>query len=409
MEFGVNFFPAVDPARKSASTYYDESLQLVELAEELGFAHVRAGEHYGSAYGGYSPDPVVFLTAAAAQTRRIRLVSGVAVSPFAHPVQIAARLALLDNLSHGRLDAGFHHGGPRPELFGVPAGDSAARVQETVEACVALWSGEEVRFEGSVHRFGPVTGFPLPYRRPHPPVFVAGAGSTESCARAGARGHHLQLSPVPAGRRQAQGMTGAYRAARRAAGHRGEGCVQIAYTCYLGTDREVTLAAARSGEHHRARLNAGAGAAGADVRRPLPGASDASDASGASGATAHDDGYDDGYDYDYDDGCGYDFDRALAGHQVLAGTPDDVRAQIETIRSWYGSGVCLSLQFNPGHLPYGRAVRAMELFAAEVAPAFTRSPAPAPTGTAGAAGGGTAAGGGRVRGAGPVVAATAAA
>lgn len=162
MEFGVNFFPAVDPARKSASTYYDESLQLVELAEELGFAHVRTGEHYGSACGGYSPDPVVFLTAAAAQTRRIRLVAGAAVSPFAHPVQIAARLALLDNLSHGRLDAGFAHGGPQSGLFGVPGGDGAAPVEETAEACIALWSGEEVRFEGDVHRFGPVTGFPCP-------------------------------------------------------------------------------------------------------------------------------------------------------------------------------------------------------------------------------------------------------
>ncbi|MFD9462037.1 LLM class flavin-dependent oxidoreductase [Streptomyces sp. NPDC060027] len=381
----MNFFPAVDPARKSASTYYDESLQLVELAEELGFAHVRTGEHYGSACGGYSPDPVVFLTAAAAQTRRIRLVAGVAVSPFAHPVQIAARLALLDNLSHGRLDAGFVHGNPRSGLFGVPAPDSAAPVEETVEACIALWSGEEVRFEGDVYRFGPVTGFPLPCQRPHPPVFVEGAADAGSCARAGARGRHLQLSPVPGGGRQAQRMTGAYRAAWRTAGHRGEGRVQIAYTCYLGADREVALAAARAGEDHCARLTAGAGTGAgtgafrADVRRPLP---------AASGATAHDH---DGYGY----GGGYDFDRALAGHQVLAGTPDDVRAQIETIRAWYGSGSCLSLQFNPGHLPYGRAVRAMELFAAEVAPAFTHSPAPAPAsaGTAGAAAAGTAGGG----------------
>ncbi|MCX4993172.1 LLM class flavin-dependent oxidoreductase [Streptomyces sp. NBC_00568] len=408
----MNFFPAVDPARKSASTYYDESLQLVELAEELGFAHVRTGEHYGSACGGYSPDPVVFLTAAAAQTRRIRLVAGAAVSPFAHPVQIAARLALLDNLSHGRLDAGFAHGTPRSGLFGVPGKDSAAPVEETAEACIALWSGEEVRFEGDVHRFGPVTGFPLPYQRPHPPVFVEGAASAGACARAGARGHHLQLSPVPGGRRQAQRLTGAYRAARRAAGHRGEGRVQIAYTCYLGTDREVTLAAARAGEDHRARLTAGAGAGTgafrADVRRPLP---------GAAGATAHDYDYDydGGYDFGdgYDYGGGYDFDRALAGHQVLAGTPDDVRAQIETIHAWYGSGSCLSLQFNPGHLPYGRAVRAMELFAAEVAPAFTHSPAPAPTGAgagARAAAGAAGAGGGRGgRGGGPAVAATAAA
>ncbi|MET9412404.1 LLM class flavin-dependent oxidoreductase [Streptomyces sp. NPDC002935] len=340
----MNFFPAVDPARKSAGTYYDESLQLVELAEELGFEHVRAGEHYGSACGGYSPDPVVFLTAAAAQTRRLRLVAGAAVSSFAHPVQIAARLALLDNLSHGRLDAGFGPGAraAERELFGVPVRECRTRVSETVEACIALWSGAEVRFEGDVHRFGPVTGFPLPHQRPHPPVFLAPADA-RACARAGALGHHLQLAPAAAGRRQLAGMAGAYRAARRAAGHRGEGRIQLTYTCYLGTNRDVTLARARAGEYHRAQLTAAA--ASRPGQRPLP---------GTPGPSVR----------------GYDFDRALAGHQVLAGTPDDVRAQIGTIRARYGSGICLSLQFNPGHLPYGRAVRAMELFAAEVAPAF---------------------------------------
>lgn len=350
MEFGVNFFPAVDPARKSASTYYDESLQLVELAETLGFEHVRAGEHYGSACGGYSPDPVVFLTAAAAQTRRIRLVTGAVVSSFAHPVQIAARLALLDNLSHGRLDAGFGQG-LRPEefeLFGVPLEESRTRCTEVVDACIALWSGEEVCFEGDVHRFGPVAGFPLPYQRPHPPVFVASATSTESCARAGAQGHHLQVAPSVASRQQLAEMTTAYRAARRAAAHEGPGRIQITYTCYLGENRDVALANARANERNHVEMMAGAVASGASARlarHPV-------------------------HETFVQRARAYDFDKALADHEVLAGTPDDVRTQIETIRAWYGSDICLSLQFNPGHVPYGRAVRAMDLFAAEVAPAF---------------------------------------
>ncbi|MFD3478760.1 LLM class flavin-dependent oxidoreductase [Streptomyces sp. NPDC058695] len=353
MEFGVNFFPVVDPAKKSASTYYDESLQLVELAEALEFEHVQTVEHYGSAYGGYSPDPVVFLTAAAARTSRIRLVTGAVVASFAHPVQIAARLALLDNLSHGRLDVGFGRGflPDEFELFGVSMEESRTRFTEVVDACIALWSGEEVRFEGEVHRFGPVSGFPLPYQRPRPPVFVASATSAESCALAGTQGHHLQVVPSVTSQQQLTEMTAAYRTARRAAGHEGPGRIQIKYTCYLGENRDVVLADARANEQNYVDMMAGAVASWAGARsEQYP-----------------------GYEKFVEKARAYDFDQALAGHKVLAGTPDDVRGQIETIRGWYGPDICLSLQFNPGHLPYARAVRAMELFAAEVAPAFADS------------------------------------
>ncbi|MEU3891371.1 LLM class flavin-dependent oxidoreductase [Streptomyces sp. NPDC029041] len=350
MKFGVNFFPVIDPAKKSASTYYDESLRLVELAEALDFEHVQTVEHYGSPYGGYSPDPVVFLTAAAARTSRIRLVTGAVIASFAHPVQTAARLALLDNLSHGRLDVGFGRGFLPDEfdLFGVSMEQSRTRFTEVVEACVALWSGEEVRFEGEAHRFGPVTGFPLPYQRPHPPVFVASATSAESCALAGTRGHHLQVVPSVTSREQLTEMTAAYRAARRAAGHEGPGRIQIKYTCYLGEDREVALADARTNERNYVETMADAVASWANARSAqYP-----------------------GYERFVDKARAYDFDTALAGHKVLAGTPAEVRAQIGTIRDWYGPDICLSLQFNPGHMPYERAERAMELFAAEVAPAF---------------------------------------
>ncbi|MFE7840549.1 LLM class flavin-dependent oxidoreductase [Streptomyces sp. NPDC057474] len=351
MEFGVNFFPVIDPEKKSANTYYDESLQLIELAEALDFQHVQTVEHYGSPYGGYSPDPVVFLAAAAARTSRIRLATGAVIASFAHPVQIAARLALLDNLCHGRLDVGFGRGflPDEFELFGVDMGESRARFTEVVDACVALWSGEEVRFEGAVHRFGPVTGFPRPYQRPHPPVFVASATSTESCALAGTQGHHLQVVPSVTSRQQLTEMTAAYRAARRAAGHAGPGRIQIKYTCYLGEDREQALADARANERNYVEMMAGAVASWASARSAqYP-----------------------GYEKFAEKARAYDFDRALADHKVLAGTPDDVRAQIETVGGWYGLDICLSLQFNPGHLPYERAERAMELFADRVAPAFT--------------------------------------
>ena len=66
MEFGIQFFPAVGPDQKPADQYWREALELTQLAERLGFTNVRTVEHYFLSYGGYSPDPLIFLSAAAA-------------------------------------------------------------------------------------------------------------------------------------------------------------------------------------------------------------------------------------------------------------------------------------------------------------------------------------------------------
>jgi hypothetical protein len=57
MQFGLNFFPSVGPAEKPADQYFAESLALAELADQLGYEHVRTVEHYFEPYGGYSPNP----------------------------------------------------------------------------------------------------------------------------------------------------------------------------------------------------------------------------------------------------------------------------------------------------------------------------------------------------------------
>ena len=54
MKFGIQFFPDVGPDEMSAADYWGESLQLVDLCDELGYQHVRTVEHYFHRYGGYS-------------------------------------------------------------------------------------------------------------------------------------------------------------------------------------------------------------------------------------------------------------------------------------------------------------------------------------------------------------------
>src|SRR5204862_7837296 len=73
MEAGINFFPDVTPQERPADIYFDECLRMVAQADELGFHHVRIVEHYFHRYGGYSPNPIVFLSAAAQRSRRLKL------------------------------------------------------------------------------------------------------------------------------------------------------------------------------------------------------------------------------------------------------------------------------------------------------------------------------------------------
>ena len=107
MEFGMSFFPDVKPDEKSARPYFDESLRLVDWCDVYGYSHVRIVEHYFHPWGGYSPNPIIFLTAASQRTKRARLVTGAVLPAFNHPLKLAGELAMLDAISDRRLDIGF--------------------------------------------------------------------------------------------------------------------------------------------------------------------------------------------------------------------------------------------------------------------------------------------------------------
>src|SRR5947207_76212 len=243
MKFGINLFPTVSPDEKSAAQHFDEALRLVELAEELGFDHVKTVEDYFTPYGGYSPDPVTFLAAAAARTSKIRLVTGAVIPAFSHPAQLAGKLAMLDNISLGRLSVGFGRAflPDEFEAFEISMDESRQRFADGVEACRLLWSEEDVEFKGAFHRFGPVTLLPRPYQRPHPPILVATAITPESCVAAGRSGYGLMMVPSINKVEKVQEMLGLYRAAWTEAGHDPDGQdVHMSYNCYLAED--ATLA-----------------------------------------------------------------------------------------------------------------------------------------------------------------------
>jgi alkanesulfonate monooxygenase SsuD/methylene tetrahydromethanopterin reductase-like flavin-dependent oxidoreductase (luciferase family) len=351
VQFGISIFPTLGPADKSGADYLAEALDLAALADELGYHHVKTVEHYFFAYGGYSPDPVTFLAAAAARTRRIRLVTGAVIPAFTHPVQLAGRLAMLDNLCHGRLDVGFGRAFLPDEFaaFGVSMDDSRSLFEDGVAVCRRLWTEEDVVWDGRHHRFGPVTLLPRPYQRPHPAILIATSITPASCAAAGRAGHGLMMVPSINRREKTQEMLAIYRREWVAAGHDPAGGeVHMSYNCYLAEDPDEARRLGRGYARVTNRVMAEAVAAwGRTASTDYP-----------------------GYERVLEKVRGADFDRSLAETKVLVGSPDEVVDKVRTIREWFGE-VTLSLQVISGGMPYAESARTVRLFAEQVMPHFT--------------------------------------
>ena len=110
MKFGLFYELSVPRpwTRESERTVYDNALEQVKLADELGFEHVWAVEHHFLEEYSHCSAPELFLTACAMVTKRIQVGHGivVCVPEFNHPIKIAEKTATLDILSGGRLHVG---------------------------------------------------------------------------------------------------------------------------------------------------------------------------------------------------------------------------------------------------------------------------------------------------------------
>ena len=187
MEFGIQFFPAVGPDQKPADQYWREALELTQLAERLGFTNVRTVEHYFLSYGGYSPDPLIFLSAAAAVTRSIRLITGAVLPVFNNPLKLAGQIGMVDAISGGRLEVGFARAFLPHEFarFGISMDESRACFDEGLEQVRRLLEEDKVTARGCFHSFENATSLPRPTQKPRPPFWIAALSTRESFENAG--------------------------------------------------------------------------------------------------------------------------------------------------------------------------------------------------------------------------------
>jgi alkanesulfonate monooxygenase SsuD/methylene tetrahydromethanopterin reductase-like flavin-dependent oxidoreductase (luciferase family) len=351
MEFGVQFFPDVRPQEKSGAAYFSDALALAEEADGLGFTHIRIVEHYFHHYGGYSPNPIVFLAAAAQRTRRARLVTGAVLPAFNHPLKLAGEIGMLDAISGGRLDVGFARAFLPHEFrrFGRSPDESVARFREGVEQVELLLTQENVSHEGRFHTIRSTTSLPRPTQRPHPRFYVAALSTPESFAFAGAKGYSVMAIPLGGGKTRP--LIDLYRKAWAAAGHDGNGEVMLAFHLYCAEDGK---AARDFGSPHLDRYLASLVDAAADW-------------------------LDGRISSDYP---GYDkviarLQQSNAAEQIQSGaawigSPGEIADQITRCLAEFGPFEHASLQVNFNTMPLGAAQHSMRLFARAVMPRFCR-------------------------------------
>ncbi len=236
MRFGINFFPSFRPEDSSTADYYDQCLRLAVRADELGYSSVKTVEHSFYDYGGHSPNPCVFLSAIAARTRRIRVITGAVIPAFHHPAHLGGDLAMLDNMSKGRLDAGFGRAFlPKEfEVYGVPMSESRARFEEAITIIRRLWVEERISYKGEFWTLEDVRLMPRVVQKPHPPVWIAAISTEESFFYAAKNGFNLMVVPYAGKPGQLQEYVKLYRRVWAESGHKpGAEQIQVAQFCYV--------------------------------------------------------------------------------------------------------------------------------------------------------------------------------
>src|SRR5438046_1396245 len=123
------------------------ALDMAAWADTRGGVAISISEHHGSD-DGYLPSPIVFAAALAARTTNVRIGIAALLAPLYDPLRLAEDLAVLDNLSGGRVDLLLANGYVADEfaMFGVPMNERGRRTTEVVETLRKAWTGEPFTF-----------------------------------------------------------------------------------------------------------------------------------------------------------------------------------------------------------------------------------------------------------------------
>ncbi len=327
---------------------FEERLQMLELADELGFYAYHVAEHQGTPLS-LDASPAVFLAAAAQRTRRLRLAPTVFCLPWHNPLRLYNEICMLDQLSKGRLEVGVGRGVSPIEsaYMGVTSVEQARSMHaEALEVLIRAFGGDSLTFEGKHYSYRDVGLWNKPYQTPYPPLWYP-TSSIESVPYVAK--HGFSTSHNFATNEDAKPHLALYREEwakhrdepGRLNGHVAEPLISNTRHIYVAESDERALAEARGPfqlwSQHISYLS------GRFADRPADSLA---------------------------------LERRTANGTAIVGSPDTVRRQIEAMINETGINYFLGV-FNFGDLPKERVFASMRLFAHEVAPSLAATePAP---------------------------------
>lgn len=219
MKFGL-FFQAPEAAGQSHAQRYAEMLDLVTLADSLGFDVAWLAElHFGGAFSLLS-NPLMAVPVIAERTRRIRIGTAVSLLPLHQPLALAEQAATADLLSGGRLEFGVGRGSIPSQFHGfrVPVSENRGRFDEALEVIRVAWTKERFSYHGTYYQVDDVSVVPRPLQQPHPPIRVA-VHSAESFTHIGDLGLPIYSGTTTTPMPQLREYMALYRDRLAAGGH----------------------------------------------------------------------------------------------------------------------------------------------------------------------------------------------
>ncbi len=193
------------PAGENAYQRFQEHLEQVRMARDLGFDTIVLGQHFLSAPF-QEVQSIPLLARFAAESGEMRLALSIVLTALMNPVEMAELGATLDVITGGRFICGMGLGYRQEEYdaFGVPQEGRLRRFVENVQLIKRLWTGERVTYESSYCRLDGVALTLPPLQRPRPPVWIA-ANADPAVRRAARLGDTWAMNPhnsLPALKRQ---------------------------------------------------------------------------------------------------------------------------------------------------------------------------------------------------------------
>lgn len=340
MTFGMFMLNSVPPWKTAHQELKDELEQIV-LGDELGFHSAWVAEHNARVYGVVSSAPV-YLAAAAAKTKQIKLGTAVVRLPLYNPLKLAEDLALVDVVSDGRLYVGVGKGYDDLE-FAAYNEDYSQRDEKYLESLKVLknaFQNDRVTHKGKYYDIQDVPTYPRPVQQPTPPFFVMISSSDSSVVKAAEQGHSIILGQFPDWNNTRHKID-LYRKTALAAGY---------------SEEYVNEAIARSGKLFNFYVAEDTQQAIDEYEKGLMWYMDTRDNRGMFG-----------FSYERQS-----YEYFLNHKSVIVGSPEKVTADIKQFREETGLNHMICW-FNCGGQPQDKVLHSMRLFAKEVMPHFENS------------------------------------